>query len=218
MRSSSPLPALRRPAALRSSALATIALAGGLLAAAPAADARVVAVADGSARLQLRDLRTMRTTTSVRLPGGSRAVGFASDGSRLFSAAGRQVVAVDPTNGQITARANAGLTPQALAVASTGSRVLVGGGRTLAVLDATTLATVARIQLDAKTSVSGLAVDDAGTRAIVALGKHGAAVVDLARGRIIRRLRLGTPAASPSAPTARPRWSRPPAAAAAAAR
>ena len=66
-----------------------------LLAAAPAAHARVMVVATGNAFATLLDVQSGALVARVPVAGGTRAVAVAPDGSRGYVAAGAGVAAID---------------------------------------------------------------------------------------------------------------------------
>ena len=74
---------------LRRALLASTLLA---LAAPAAASARLIVIASGDANATLADVSSSRVINRVGLPGASRAVVVAPDGSRAFVTAGRSVV------------------------------------------------------------------------------------------------------------------------------
>ena len=95
-----------------------------LLAAAPAAQARVMVVATGNAFATLLDVQSGALVARVPVAGGTRAVAVAPDGSRGYVAAGAGVAAID-----LNARTRVGDvqltgTPTAIAISASGHRLV----------------------------------------------------------------------------------------------
>src|SRR4051812_44544650 len=156
-----------------------------------AASARVAVVASGTTKAVLVDTGSNAVAGALALPGRTRAVAAAPDGTRAFVAAGNQVVAID-----LAARARSGAIglpsrPVALAVSSDGARILALRGRALELLDAATLARLGAINLKARGVA--VAIAPSGTRAVVALERGAVAVVDLTARRVARRVKVADP-------------------------
>ncbi|WP_211656582.1 YncE family protein, partial [Patulibacter medicamentivorans] len=163
------LPSRVRPRLARALALTAVGALGPVALLAPAgAEARTVALADGSSRVRLLDLRSLAPQRTARVPGRSYALAFGGDGAQLYVGAGHGVVAVDPSTGAVGGSRPTGITPRGLAVATASGRVVAGGGRRLVVLEPGSLARGATITLERGAGVTAVAVDASGSRALVA--------------------------------------------------
>ena len=151
-----------------------------------AASARVVIVATDTANAVLIDTRTNTVVGSVALPGKTRAVAAAPDGTRGYLAAGATVSIID-----LAARTGAGSavlpgTPLALAVTADGTQIWAARKGAIDLVD---IATARRI---GERKLSGTPVDMAITddRAVVVQAGGKVAILDLGTGRLVRRVSI----------------------------
>src|SRR3954463_11080634 len=160
------------------------------LAVVPAAHARVVVVASGDGAATLTDVTTNKVV--ARTGGGARprAAAVAPDGTRGYVAAGRRIVAIDLASRAIVAGANAGGAVSGLAASDDGQRLYAARRGAIDVIDAPTMTVKASIALGAKARGTALAIDSDATRAVVVLDSKRVGIVDLARFRLSRRIRL----------------------------
>ena len=143
-------------------------------------------VATGTSEVALIDTRTNQPLSGVTLPGRTRAVAAAPDGSRGYVAAGRTVSMID-----LAARTGAGSiplqgSPLALAVSRDGTRVYAARKGAIEMIDATTAQRVGERKL------SGTPIDlvVTPTRAVVVQAGGKVAVLDLETGRLVRRVKV----------------------------
>src|SRR4051812_39539339 len=192
------------PSMLRS--LAPAALAVAALAVVPVAHARVVVVATGDAAATLTDVTTNKVVARVGVGGHTRAAAVAPDGTRGYVGTGRRVVALDLAARAVVASATVGGTVTALAASSDGQRVYAARAGAIDVIDAPTMTVRASIALGRHSHPTSLAVSDDGTLAAVALDSRHAAIVDLVRFHLRKRMAIGNPGGVAFAPGSRQAW------------
>ena len=151
-----------------------------------AASARVVIVATDTSNAVLIDTRTNAVVGSVALPGKTRAVAAAPDGTRGYLAAGATVSIID-----LAARRGAGSatlpgTPLALAVTADGTQIWAARKGALDLVDIATARRIGERKL-AGTPVDMAITDD---RAVVVQAGGKVAILDLGTGRLIRRVNI----------------------------
>jgi len=142
------------------------------------------------------------------LPGPSTGAAFAPDGRRAYVAAGTQVGAVDvaavpapPAPGLAAtapplpafAFAEAGAPVTGLALTRAGTRLVAAAGRRLASFDAPSLRPLGSV--DVRGEATSVAVSGQGRLAAAVLRGGRVAVVDLAAGRLLRRVKVAGAAA-----------------------
>ena len=174
-----------------------------LLAAAPAAHARVMLVATGNASATLLDVQSGALVTRVPVAGASRAVAVAPDGSRGYVAAGAGVAAID-----LNARTRAGDvqltgTVSAIAISASGKRLVAVRKGALDSIDPLALTVTRSVDLGAKArKPAAVAISADGAKAVVALDAKRIAIVDLLGGGV-RQMKLAGVTAIAFAPTGR---------------
>ena len=151
-----------------------------------AASARVVIVATDTSNAVLIDTRTNAVVGSVALPGKTRAVAAAPDGTRGYLAAGATVSIID-----LAARRGAGSatlpgTPLALAVTADGTQIWAARKGALDLVDIATARRIGERKL-AGTPVDMAITDD---RAVVVQAGGKVAILDLGTGRLVRRVNI----------------------------
>ena len=102
---------------------------------APAAEARVVLVATGGSSLALIDTGSNLATASPPLPGATRGVAAAPDGSRAYVAAGRGIAVIDLATRKVTGGVPLQSVPAAIAVSPDGQRLYAARRGGLEVID-----------------------------------------------------------------------------------
>jgi Ca2+-binding RTX toxin-like protein len=192
------------PSMHRLSALSALAFA--LLAVAPAAHARVVVVASGDAAATLTDVTTNKVAARIAVGGRTRAAAVAPDGTRAYVATGRRVVAIDLGTRAVVGTAVARGTVTALAASSDGQRVYAARPGALEVIDAPTMTARSAIALGRRSHPSSLAVADDGTLAAVALDSKHAALADLVRFHLRKRIAIADPGGVAFRPGSRQAW------------
>lgn len=185
---------------------APVVLAMALLALAPAAHARVVVVASGDRAATLTDVTTNKVAARIAVGGRTRAAAVAPDGTRAYVATGRRVVAIDLGTRAVAGTAVARGTVTALAASSDGQRVYAARGGALEVIDAPTMTVRSAIALGRRSHPGSLAVADDGTLAAVALDSGHAALVDLVRFHLRKRIALAAPGGVAFRPGSRQAW------------
>src|SRR4051812_18046086 len=163
-----------------------------LLCAAPPAAARVLVVGTGTPQVALIDVATSRAVAGLDASAPTGAVAMAPDGRTAWVTAGTGVVALDPNARALGARADVGGPVSGLASSPQGGRVYALTGTQLVVLDGATLARVRSIGLRG-TAIGPIAVSPDGALAAVPLARSRAAIVDLGRGRLRRRVKVPRP-------------------------
>ena len=186
--------------------LVTALLAVAALAVAPAAYARVVVVASGDAAATLTDVTTNKVVARVSVGGHTRAAAVAADGTRAYVSTGRRVVALDLATRAVVASATTRGTVTALAASSDGQRVYAARAGAIDVIDASTMTVLASIALGRRSHPSSLALSDDGTLAALALDSRHAAIVDLVRFHLRKRMAVGNPGGVAFAPGSRQAW------------
>src|SRR3954465_2557287 len=156
-----------------------------LLLAAPVAQARVVVVATGTARAALIDIRTRVPALSPRLPGATRAVAAAPDGSRAYVSAGRGVAMIDLNSGLVVGGLPVQGVPAALAVSPDGQRLYAARKGGIEVIDPLGINSLGVLML------AGTPLDLAvtATRAVV-VQRDTVAILDLQTGHVVKRRTL----------------------------
>jgi Ca2+-binding RTX toxin-like protein len=181
-------------------------LCGGALMPAEAAQARVALIATQTNDAALLDVATGKVTKKVALPGPTTAVAVTRDGKVGFAAGGGALLAIDLRGGDVTVPSSPSTAPSGGAVAAdTGPKQLAGaapivavgvspgGGNVYAIsgtrlfrIDARTLAVQRTVALHGK--ALGLAISNDGSLAAVPLKGGRVAMVDLQRGKLLRRV------------------------------
>ncbi|MET0603121.1 MAG: hypothetical protein ABW167_14135, partial [Baekduia sp.] len=183
-------------------------LCGGMLMPAGLAQARVALIATQTNDAALLDVATGKVTKKVALPGPTTAVAVTRDGKVGFAAGGGALLAIDLRGGDVTVAPSAGTAPSGGAVAAdTGPKQLAGGapivalavspaggkvyaiaGTRLLWVDARTLAVQRSVALHGKALT--LAISGDGTLAAIPLKGDRVAMVDLQRGKLLRRVKV----------------------------
>jgi YVTN family beta-propeller protein len=159
------------------------------LVAAPAAQARVLAVATGTPTAVLTDIPSNKVVARLALGGPTRAVAASPDGARGYVAAGRRVALIDLNARAVTGGLDLAGAISSLALTPDGTRVLAARRGAIDVIDAATLTVVASISLgDAKPGP--LAVSADGTWAAVGIGRR-VGLVSLTLNHLDRRKPVG---------------------------
>jgi Ca2+-binding RTX toxin-like protein len=181
-------------------------LAAATLAVAPSADARVVVVASGDSAATLTDVTTNKVVARVAVGGRTRAAAVAPDGTRGYVATGRRVIALDLGTRAGVGTAVVRRTVSALATSSDGQRLYAARPGAIDVIDAPTMTVRASIALGRRSRPRSLAVSDDGTLAAVALDSRHAAIVDLARFHLRKRMAIRSPGGVAFARGSRQPW------------
>ena len=176
------------------------------LAAAPSAHARAIVVASGDGAATLTDVTTNKVVARVAVGGRTRAAAVAPDGTRGYVATGRRVIALDLGTRAAVGTAVAGGTVGALAASSDGQRLYAARAGAIDVVDAPTMTVRASIPLGRRSHPTSLAVSDDGTLAAVTLDAGHAAIVDLVRFHLRKRVRVAVPGGVAFAPGSRQTW------------
>ena len=157
-----------------------------LLCFAPAAQARYVLVATGGSTVALIDTRSNAPTASPELPGATRAVAAAPDGSRGYVAAGRGIAMIDLTSGKVIGGVPLQGVPAAIAVAPDGQRLYSARKSGIEIIDPLGIKHVATLTL------SGMPLDlvVTGSRAVVVQAGGKVAILDLTTGHLVRRVKV----------------------------
>src|SRR5215211_5331147 len=134
-----------------------------VLACAPAASARVVVVAGGNRAATLVDVSTNAVAARVTLPGRTRTVAVAPDGSRAWFGVGSRVIAVDLASRAAALPIAVRGRISALTMSADGERLYAARRGAIDAIDTTTGAVAGAIRTGAA-PIRALAASPDGTR------------------------------------------------------